>query len=282
MGNLRMNADQISYKGGEKPMSVEEAIKNAGNTGLAHTADIAPDFSTESAYSAGDYVYHNGTLYVFTSNHAAGAWSNSDTQAATVGGEIATLTGEAADLYSGKANQITIAPFFSENTAYDPGDLVYYNGLTYRCVNSHEGAWDADDFAATTIANELSTLMSGLTNLMKVPSQTKTTIGYADIDGTNPVEISVSNLTNYDFIICGISYYATGLANYGIVTIPVSELTPMLDDAGTPIIILAMGGGLGYLRVKFNTNKDKIIFTPDAATNLPGRYYFIHGINIRG
>lgn len=168
MGNLRMNADQISYKGGEKPMSVEQAIKNAGNTALAHTADIAPDFSTESAYSAGAYVYHNGTLYVFTSNHAAGAWSTSDTQAVTVGGEIATLTGEAADLYSGKANQITIAPFFSENTAYDPGDLVYYNGLSYRCVNAHEGEWDADDFAATTIAGELSSLMSGLTNLVTI------------------------------------------------------------------------------------------------------------------
>ena len=37
MGNLRMNADQISYKGGEKPMSVEQAIKNAGNT----TAKVA-------------------------------------------------------------------------------------------------------------------------------------------------------------------------------------------------------------------------------------------------
>lgn len=91
MGNLRMNADQISYKGGKKPMSVEEAIKNAGNTGLAHTADIAPDFSTESAYNAGDLVYHNGTLYVFTSNHAAGAWSTDDTQAVTVGGELADV-----------------------------------------------------------------------------------------------------------------------------------------------------------------------------------------------
>lgn len=91
MGNLRMNADQISYKGGEKPMSVEEAIKNAGNTGLAHTADIAPDFSAESAYNAGDLVYHNGTLYVFTANHAAGAWSSEDTQAVTVGNELSTL-----------------------------------------------------------------------------------------------------------------------------------------------------------------------------------------------
>lgn len=172
MGNLRMNADQISYKGADRPMSVEEAIKNAGNTGLAHTADIAPDFSTETAYSAGDFVYHNGTLYVFTSNHAAGAWSTSDTQAVTVGGEITTilggidtLTGDVSNLNSNKANQITIAPFFNAEASYDPGDMVYYNGLSYRCVNSHEGAWDADDFAATTIASELDSLKSGLNNL---------------------------------------------------------------------------------------------------------------------
>lgn len=91
MGNLRMNADQISYKGGNKPMSVEQAIKNAGNTGLAHTADIAPDFSTETAYNAGDQVYYNGSLYKFTANHEAGAWSTSDTQAVTVGGELSSL-----------------------------------------------------------------------------------------------------------------------------------------------------------------------------------------------
>lgn len=91
MGNLRMNADQISYKGGNKPMTVEQAIKNAGNTGLAHTADIAQDFSTEVAYSAGDMVYYNGSLYVFTADHAAGAWSSEDTQAVTISSELATL-----------------------------------------------------------------------------------------------------------------------------------------------------------------------------------------------
>lgn len=112
MGNLRMNADQISYKGGEKPMSVEEAIKNAGNTGLAHTADIAPDFSAESAYNAGDLVYHNGTLYVFTSNHAAGAWSTDDTQAVTVGGEITSLMSGLTDVTRGL---IRCYPIVSKN-----------------------------------------------------------------------------------------------------------------------------------------------------------------------
>ena len=75
---------------------------------------------------------------------------------------IAQLQTDVGNLQTTKANQITIAPFFSAETAYDPGDLVYYNGLTYRCVNAHEGEWDADDFAATTISNELDALKSGL------------------------------------------------------------------------------------------------------------------------
>lgn len=115
MGNLYMEASQINYRGGEKKMSVEEALKN-------------------------------------TSGEAAA---------------IAQLQQDVIDLNDVKANKITIAPAFSAEASYDPGDLVYYNGLTYRCVNAHEGEWDADDFAATTIANELSSLMSGLTNATK-------------------------------------------------------------------------------------------------------------------
>lgn len=108
MGNLRMNADQISYKGGNKPMTVEQAIKNAGNTGLAHTADIAQDFSTEVAYSAGDMVYYNGSLYVFTADHAAGAWSSEDTQAVTISSELATLKSGLIDNSMVPVNTVTL------------------------------------------------------------------------------------------------------------------------------------------------------------------------------
>lgn len=88
---------------------------------------------------------------------------------------VVGLTEDVSDLNDNKANQITIAPFFSAETAYEVGDLVYYNGLTYRCTNDHEGEWDADDFAATTIENELATLKSGLTNIVKTVTETITT-----------------------------------------------------------------------------------------------------------
>lgn len=84
---------------------------------------------------------------------------------------VAALESDVSDLNSTKANQITIAPFFNSETAYTAGDLVYYNGLSYRCTNDHEGEWDADDFAATTIANELDTLKSGLINVNSINNE---------------------------------------------------------------------------------------------------------------
>lgn len=76
--------------------------------------------------------------------------------------KLPILQEDVNDLETLKANQITIAPTFSAETEYSIGDIVYYNGLTYRCTNAHVGEWDADDFAATTIENELVTLKSGL------------------------------------------------------------------------------------------------------------------------
>ena len=53
---------------------------------LLHT--LAPDFSASTAYSAGNYVWYNGTLYRFTANHAAGSWTGADAVAAVVGNDL--------------------------------------------------------------------------------------------------------------------------------------------------------------------------------------------------
>lgn len=94
---------------------------------------------------------------------------------------VAALESDVSDLNSNKANQITIAPFFNAETAYTAGDLVYYNGLSYRCTNDHEGAWDADDFVATTIANELDALKSGLNDVTKNSAGTSVDISGATL-----------------------------------------------------------------------------------------------------
>lgn len=115
---------------------------------------------------------------------------------------VSTLEGEVSDLNGTKANQITIAPFFNAEASYSVGDLVYYNGLTYRCTNDHEGEWDADDFAATTISNELDSLKSGLANVVyrkNIPIQTATigsdfenVVNLSDIEDSGYLEFALS------------------------------------------------------------------------------------------
>ena len=50
--------------------------------------DLAPAFSTSTAYAIGDYVTYNGNLYRCTTAHTAGAWNNSHFTVVTVGDEL--------------------------------------------------------------------------------------------------------------------------------------------------------------------------------------------------
>lgn len=194
MGNVHMEAKDINYRGGEKKMSVEEALKS-------------------------------------TSGEAAA---------------IAQLQSDVANLSDVKANQITIAPTFSAETAYDPGDLVYYNGLSYRCVNSHEGEWDADDFAATTISNELASLESGLTNIGNV-----TKLGY--VQGTGEVSLS-DDMDNYRYLFFTVGYYDSGFPSYG--------------TAMFPTLMAPRGVGARVVcATEDDTNAKSVVFTLDDTHN---------------
>lgn len=181
MGNVNMEASQINYRGGESKMSVEEALKQTsgeaaaiaalqtavGNlqTGKADLTVVAPAFSDAVAYAIGALVTYQGKTYRCTTAHE-GEWDATDFTETTIAAEISEIQNDVSDLAGTKAAQMTIAPFFSAEASYDPGDLVYYNGLTYRCTNAHEGAWDSADFAATTIDGELHELNSNLTNIV--------------------------------------------------------------------------------------------------------------------
>lgn len=87
---------------------VEETTVGEELTGLAQSADdlkadlndkasestIATEFDESTSYTAGSYVLKNGVLYRFTSDHAAGAWTGTDAETVTVGGEINGFTDE--------------------------------------------------------------------------------------------------------------------------------------------------------------------------------------------
>lgn len=73
--------DHISYGG-----TSYEIVPAAGDL----RDIVAPEFSDQSTYTAGQMVLKNGVLYRFTAAHA-GAWTGTDVEVVTVGGEVTDL-----------------------------------------------------------------------------------------------------------------------------------------------------------------------------------------------
>lgn len=67
--------------------ALEKAV-SGGDSNQANKADIATEFNTTTAYTAGCFVYHNGKLYIFNVDHAAGAWDASEVAEANVTDEV--------------------------------------------------------------------------------------------------------------------------------------------------------------------------------------------------
>lgn len=56
--------------------------------GKADLTDLAPAFSTATAYTVGQYVSYGGNIYKCTSAHSAGAWAAGDFTLVAVGSEL--------------------------------------------------------------------------------------------------------------------------------------------------------------------------------------------------
>lgn len=169
MGNVVMEATQINYRRDETLKTVDQKLQELSQESAIDT-DIAPVFKSTSTYNPGDLVYYRNKLYKCTTQHT-GAWAAGDFTATDVSTALNTAAGTLNDI---KADYDDIAGAFSAETAYTAGDLVIYNGIIYRCTNDHTGAWDADDFSATTIGAELNTLNSNLSSLIVKNQQTIT------------------------------------------------------------------------------------------------------------
>jgi hypothetical protein len=156
MGNFYMESTQINYRRDETLKTVDQKLQELSQESAIDT-DIAPVFKSTNTYQPGDMVYYRNKLYVFNVEHT-GAWAAADVTATDV-----TSAMNAA--LAGKADYADLAGAFNSETAYTAGDLVIYNGIVYRCTNDHTGAWDADDFSATTISAELNSINSNLSSL---------------------------------------------------------------------------------------------------------------------
>ena len=139
--------------------AIEDAVDSIPADYSSLLASIAPIFSTEDAYSAGDYVWHSGSLYRAIDNAPAGSWNASLFEPVvitaesrfTVGGNNAVLlqrteksanrfiyydvgnalqdhVGETIsvsfDMKASTSRQIRVNPY--QNAGYSIEDMVYF------------------------------------------------------------------------------------------------------------------------------------------------------------
>lgn len=116
--------------------------------------------------------------------------------------DVGDLQGDVRDLGTSKTNQITIAPTFNAEASYSEGDIVYYNGLSYKCINAHTGEWDATDFEATTIVHLIQSVQ---------PTESRTRNNITANLTNLFTAISEQDLTKYGY---NIGDYFTGASGY--------------------------------------------------------------------
>ena len=102
------------------------------------TGNLAEEFSTSQAYTAGDYVIKDGVLYKFTSDHAAGAWTGSDAAAAEIGSDLSDLKDDlnsvSGDLNT--VNYLLIAEYVSDVflDGYNSSNNTQFDNTFFPCA----------------------------------------------------------------------------------------------------------------------------------------------------
>lgn len=120
--------------------------------GKADLTDLAPAFSTATAYAVGQYVSYEGNIYKCTSAHSAGAWVAGDFTLVAVGSELSAINSNISTLESGLTNvdvalsvpdgsgknqlPMTLANLKARNTIGTWVDNVYTLGNVSCTVNT--------------------------------------------------------------------------------------------------------------------------------------------------
>lgn len=120
------------------PYDMEERIHNleengggGGSTDSAKRSDIATEFSAETSYTAGNFVYYQGTLYIFNVDHAAGAWDAADVAVANVTDEVTSNKAAIDALDTAVSGKSTVAAN-PEGTATGNMSSIGINGTKYN------------------------------------------------------------------------------------------------------------------------------------------------------
>lgn len=124
-------------------------LANAVNVGNVIDENIAPSYNPELTYALGEYVLYNAELYVCTEPViTAEPFDSEKWERAYVsdlaGGEPVT---------TGYLDYI--ANEYDENTMYEIGNIVIYDGYMYECLESTTGEFDETMWKRTYISENV-------------------------------------------------------------------------------------------------------------------------------
>lgn len=108
---------RITASVGQLVADIEAATADIPASDMAALmAGIAPTFGTSTAYPAGAYVYYNGTLYRFTTAHAAGSWTGTDVVQVALGNDVADLKSAVKGITGNQAIPYTLIGNYYRNS----------------------------------------------------------------------------------------------------------------------------------------------------------------------
>ena len=213
----------------------------------ADLTDLAPAFSDSTAYAVGKYVSYEGNIYKCTSAHSAGAWAAGDFTLVAVGSELESKQNATDNSLNTTAKTIVGA------------------------INEHEG--------------DIATLKSGLTdvnsNLTNSNLQSYVLINSTAIDNTaQTADVSLGNynISDFDFILVGNSYYNSGIATYGSLCMPSIAMKGVFsNDLGC---VFKDNQNNVNISVKYDSTNNKFVFR--WSNDIAGSYLYARGIKLRG
>lgn len=297
------NSDLIATVQGYKEDAEAAATAAEADSvlGAQAQAAIAPTFSASTSYIAGQIVWYSGTLYKFTADHAAGAWTGTDATTDILGNDVSDLKSAIDSVEEEIDNFPMIKESDAENVDLDISDP---NGnVILRLADGHIQTknFDSSDFAA--VQEDVEDIQSAVdaTPLIKNSSATGVDLDVSDNAGNVIMRLQGGHIKSKNFDSSALADEISGMqediteieeaiAPITPVTVTVDSVADLLDEIanGTSDIIMIENGTYAVLNIEVTRNvqivgesRTGVILTCDGTTDHVNPVTDRHGIRFQ-
>lgn len=153
-----------------------------------------------------------------------------------------------ADGKGGKVDIKDVAPTFSTSTTYLIGDMVYYNGVLYRCSTAHSaGTWNSSHFTATTVNEEFGVRFYASTTPKTGGGEKTFVFDLSTIIGRNSMNLICINIggaldSNGSLFIVASYIYSVNIVELG----KTDNISYSYDSSTKALTVVMTDGYFGY------------------------------------